>query len=188
MERLKVAILVALVTALLGTMGFFLTKDSFIADHTSEETMLELKTNQKAPEDTLEKNKYTKVNRLIDQYYEEKAGTQQFAEGYQDIAVYTMPAEAAGDYIAYVTYKMEIKDVDTLLPGMETFYIEASGTDTYEIADVSANQTIQDEISTASQKEEVRELIQSVEDSYIEAKENDPTLAASLDELKKAYQ
>ncbi|MDD3360564.1 MAG: hypothetical protein PHW34_02710 [Hespellia sp.] len=189
MGRLKVIAAMVLALVLMGTLGFFLTKDSSVADHTTEETMLELKTNQKASEDTqLEKNKYTKVNALIQQYYAQKTNEQQFVNSYENIMVYTMPAEVEGDYITYATYQMKIPDVTTLLPGMESFYVRSTGPDAYEIADISENETLQQEVSEISQEEEVQELIQTVEDQYTKAREADSDLDFALAELQKAYQ
>lgn len=188
MGRLKVIASIALGVLVLGMLGFILTKDSGITDQTSEETMLELKTNQKASKDTIEKSDNTKITTVVNQYYKQKAEEQQFAESYQDVTVYIAQATEQDDYIAYVTYQMQIKDVETLLPGMETLYLKPAVGDTYEIVDVASDQALQDEIDNLSQDEEVQALIQSVEDGYQTAKEKDPVLAAALADLQKAYQ
>lgn len=188
MGRLKVIVSAALVIVLLGTVGFIFTKDGEYADHTSEETMLELKTNEKTSEDILKKNQSTQVNALFRQYYAQRTEEEGFTEGYDEIAVYTLSAKEDEDFITYVTYQMKIKDVDTTLPGLESFYVNRTDTGIYQVEDISTNQELQNEIAQMSQRQDVLELIRAVEDDYAKAKQNDPGLDAALLELQNAYQ
>lgn len=191
MGRLKVIACSVILITLLGTAGYFLTKDSQMADQTTEETALVLKTNtgQNLQENNiLEKNKHNAINILIENFYHQKAKEQKFAEKYQSIDIYSKGLDESGDYIIYAVYEMKIKDVETPVPGLETFYIKTMANGTYQMVDVQADQRTQDAVIEASQSEDVQTLIKSVERRYTEAKASDEVLRTALDDLQNVYQ
>lgn len=50
-----------------------------------------------------------------------------YYEDYQNIVCYTMPGATEDSYMVSVCYDLKFKDVDTLAPGMDFFYVERDG-------------------------------------------------------------
>lgn len=107
---------------------------------------IELPENIIIPELPLHLNKYPEVNELIYEFYEalavgdselaakiqtdmgelEKIRIEEMAKFinyYETIDVYTKDGIAEDNYVVYVSYMMRVNEVDTLLPGMATYYV-----------------------------------------------------------------
>lgn len=51
----------------------------------------------------------------------------EYYEGYQNIVCYTMPGTTEDSYMVSTCYDLKFKDVDTMAPGMDFFYVERDG-------------------------------------------------------------
>lgn len=209
MGRPKMIVSAILIFVIVGTGLFFLTKDSR-ADHTTEKTeKVEIQTEDKNT-NPLEKNKYAAITILIQDYYKKVAlgdtdglstivavlddtkashikNAEKFTEAYTDINVYTKEGKQKDSYIAFASYKMKIRDIDTLVPGLDTFYIQKGTGGTYQICDVPQYGETADYIADVTQEEDVQELVHRVQEEYTQATAGDATLQQVLDDLQSAY-
>ncbi len=100
-----------------------------------------------APAYDLEENAHAELNAFIKDYYDAMAKgdvltvasmntnlndvekirikeQSKYIEPFQDIVIYTKPGLTDSSYVAYVTSKTKFKDLETPLPGLQTYYIE----------------------------------------------------------------
>lgn len=181
-------VLVVIITAFAAVLGFTSEKTQKIKVHKRNEKVKVINIGCNIPQlNPLRMDEYPEINQAVEMYYKELGQEEDFAESYNDIHVYTKVGQYADTYIAFVQYRMKIKDIYTEVPGMGTLYIrkdERSGA--YQAdADVSKDQ--EEYILTLTEHEDVRKLISETQKEYEIAVESDVLLKEALADLRNAY-
>ncbi|MCR4990379.1 MAG: SH3 domain-containing protein [Lachnospiraceae bacterium] len=134
-----------------------------------------------APVYDLEENTHPEINSFIKDYYDAMAKgdvltvasmntnlnevekirikeQSKYIEPFQDITVYTKPGLTDSSYVAYVTSKTKFKDLETPLPGLQTYYLESTENGDYRI------------YNTTSDDDPIYEYVSSlvIQDDYID--------------------
>ncbi|MDD2979109.1 MAG: hypothetical protein PHN80_03975 [Hespellia sp.] len=156
----------------------------------------------------LMKNQYPKVNEFVAQYYSALAkgdkqeignlveqlddslsahleNNQKFVEEYRNITVYSKKGQEAGSLVAYVYYEMKIRNIDTLVPGMDTLYLRQNEDCTYYIA--NGDEQSEAYVAKEAKEEDVCSLLEEVQKKYNAALKMDETLRAEIEDLQTAY-
>ena len=160
------------------------------------------------PDKGLEKNAYPEVNALITAYLnaklsgdKEKLGdlvddasyldmtdvkrrTERIEE-YQTIDCYTLIGPEEGAYMVYVYSEVKVKGIDTLVSGLDGFYIRTDENGKMTITMGEISDEVQAQLEADEQREDVVKLIQDVERRFAEEVQNDVQLAEYYEELQK---
>lgn len=86
-------------------------------------------------------------------------------------------------YIAFVYYEIRFKDIDTLAPGLTTFYICKNDDGKYQIFDGELDDTVTEFIKETASAEDVAEIFDRVQVKYNEATDADATLKSFMESL-----
>ena len=156
----------------------------------------------------LEQNAYEDINSFFTEYYqavaegdtdkmaemgntldeEDKAKLQVkagYTEDYENMSCYTKPGPEANSYIVFVYYEIKYKNIDSLAPGLSTFYLCTNSDGSYYLKDIgSLPQNMKDYITEIANQSDVQNLLAEVDKLYATNTESDPTLAAFMDSLQ----
>ena len=160
------------------------------------------------PDDVkLEQNAYEKINSFFTRYYTalaeadfdtlETMGEEldddmkakrtvraSYTEDYENMSCYTVDGPEANSYIVFVYYEIKFKNIDTLAPGLSTFFIVEDG-DSYRLKDISSLPDNEKEyITSVASSEDVQKLLEDVDELYQKNTEADATLAAFMTSLQ----
>lgn len=106
-----------------------------------------------------------------------------FIEDYQDIVCYTKEGMTEDSYVAYVTYKIKFRRVDTLAPGLMWCYVVKDESGQYIIRENVVGEEA-DYVAKANQTEDVRLLASQINQQLKEALESDTLLAGVYKKLQ----
>ena len=106
-----------------------------------------------------------------------------FIEDYQDIVCYTKEGMTEDSYVAYVTYKIKFRRVDTLAPGLMWCYVVKDESGQYVIRENVVGEEA-DCVAKANQTEDVRLLASQINQQLKEALESDALLAGVYKKLQ----
>ena len=106
-----------------------------------------------------------------------------FIEDYQDIVCYTKEGMTEDSYVAYVTYKIKFRRVDTLAPGLMWCYVAKDESGQYIIRENVVGEEA-DYVAKANQTEDVRLLASQINQQLKEALESDALLAGVYKKLQ----
>lgn len=126
----------------------------------------------KAPDDT-----------SLEQRQEELKAEAVYIEDYQNITCYTKPGLTQDAYVAYVTYEVKFRRVDTLAPGLMWCYIVKADDGSYIIRENVVGDEA-DYVAGQNQTEDVRLLSSQVNDSLRQAIQSDILLAGIYSDLR----
>ena len=156
----------------------------------------------------LEQNAYEEINSFFTEYYqavaagdtekmaemgntldeEDKAKLQVkagYTEDYENMSCYTKPGPEENSYIVFVYYEIKYKNIDSLAPGLSTFYLCENSDGSYYLKDIgSLPQNMKDYITEIANQSDVQNLLAEVDKLYATNTESDPTLAAFMDSLQ----
>ncbi len=156
----------------------------------------------------LEQNAYEDINSFFNEYYdavaegdtdkmaemgntldeEDKAKIQVkagYTEDYENMSCYTKPGPESNSYIVFVYYEIKYKNIDSLAPGLSTFYLCTNADGSYYLKDIgSLPQNMKDYITEIANQSDVQNLLAEVDKLYATNTESDPTLAAFMDSLQ----
>ncbi len=156
----------------------------------------------------LEQNAYEEINSFFTEYYqavakgdtdkmaemgntldeEDKAKLQVkagYTEDYENMSCYTKPGPEPDSYIVFVYYEIKYKNIDSLAPGLSTFYLCTNSDGSYYLKDIgSLPQNMKDYITEIANQGDVQNLLAEVDKLYATNTESDPTLAAFMDSLQ----
>ncbi|MCR4591110.1 MAG: SH3 domain-containing protein [Lachnospiraceae bacterium] len=156
----------------------------------------------------LEQNAYEDINSFFNEYYEavaegdtdkmaemgntldeeDKAKIQVkagYTEDYENMSCYTKPGPEDNSYIVFVYYEIKYKNIDSLAPGLSTFYLCTNSDGSYYLKDIgSLPQNMKDYITEIANQSDVQNLLAEVDKLYATNTESDPTLAAFMDSLQ----
>lgn len=106
-----------------------------------------------------------------------------YIEDYQDIVCYTKPGLTADSYVAYVTYEVKFRRVDTLAPGLMWCYVLKDDNGNYIIRENVVGDEA-DYVAKQNQSEDVRLLSKQVNERLRQAIESDTLLAGIYGDLR----
>lgn len=159
----------------------------------------------------MERNKYPKVNALIQNYYdalgardveairtvvdeldpteESRITNAKYIEGYENLEVYTKEGLNSGEYVVYAQYGYVCTGIDTPVPALSQLYVREDSEGELKIySKAEEDEEVQSYMDSLLEEEDVQELIQQVENDYAEAQESDPQLKEFLDGLGEGNQ
>ncbi len=156
----------------------------------------------------LEQNAYEDINSFFTEYYqavaagdtdkmaemgntldeEDKAKLQVkagYTEDYENMSCYTKPGPEKDSFIVFVYYEIKYKNIDSLAPGLSTFYLCENSDGSYYLKDIgSLPQNMKDYITGIANHSDVQNLLAEVDKLYATNTNSDPTLAAFMDSLQ----
>ncbi len=156
----------------------------------------------------LEQNAYEDINSFFTEYYqavaagdtdkmaemgntldeEDKAKLQVkagYTEDYENMSCYTKPGPEKDSFIVFVYYEIKYKNIDSLAPGLSTFYLCENSDGSYYLKDIgSLPQNMKDYITGIANQSDVQNLLAEVDKLYATNTNSDPTLAAFMDSLQ----
>ena len=159
----------------------------------------------------MEKNKYPKVNALIQNYYdalgardvdairdvvdeldpteESKITNARYIEGYENLEVYTKEGLNEGEDVVYAQYDYVCTGIDTPVPALSQIYVKEDSEGELKIySHAEEDEEVQSYMDSLLEENDVKELIEQVEDAYKKAQESDPDLKAFLEGLGEGEQ
>ena len=166
-------------------------------DNTSESEVQAVPT-QIVNNNALERNAHPQVNEVIQKYYQalsakdvegiravvdeldsteaNKITSDQYIDGYSDIEVYTKDGAQDGEYVVLARYYYTFKDIDTKVPGLSMMYVRPREDGNLHITMKEQDTQAREQIAKTREETDVQELIESVENDYARAQEDDETL------------
>lgn len=174
---------------------------------TAEENTVEEAVGEQ-PDVQLEEDAHPEVNNLVRTYYDAQASgdlevvsslntylndiekirveeMSKYIESYPTLKVYTKPGMAENTYVAYVYSEVKFADVDTALPGMQTYYIGMDENGNYFINDGTYDDVTWDYIREITLQDDVVDLNNKVAVEYNELLANDEELNEFIAYLKE---
>ena len=107
-----------------------------------------------------------------------------YTEDYENMSCYTVDGPEDDSYIVFVYYEIKFKNIDTLAPGLSTFFI-VKDEDSYKLKDISGLPDNEKEyITEVASSDDVQELLEQVDALYQKNTEADATLAAFMTSLQ----
>lgn len=106
-----------------------------------------------------------------------------YIEDYVDIVCYTKPGLTADSYVAYVTYEVKFRRVDTLAPGLMWCYVVKNDDGNYMIRENVVGDEA-DYVAKQNQSEDVKLLSNQVNERLRQAIESDTVLAGIYKDLR----
>lgn len=106
-----------------------------------------------------------------------------YIEDYQDITCYTKPGLTADSYVAYVTYDVKFRRVDTLAPGLMWCYVVKADDGNWIIRENVVGDEA-DYVAKQNQTEDVRLLSAQTNERLRQAIESDTLLAGIYSDLR----
>lgn len=100
-----------------------------------------------------------------------------YIESYNNITVYSKLAPVDGCYLVFAGYDIKFKNEDTMVPGLETFYVKTSQEDKlyiYKGSDIEPE--VETFINEQISSDEVQVLFEDVNDRYVDALASSSTL------------
>lgn len=112
--------------------------------------------------------------------------TARYTDGYENIVCYTRPGPIEGSYLAYISYDLKFKNVETPAPGLFRVYIITNEEGALQMVDSSLqDQVVLQEFSDAEKTDELILLRTQVYAKLRQALETDPDLAGVYGVLQK---
>lgn len=185
--------------------GLSMTKDGTGGSLGSGQDMVETAAKDKG----LEKNAYQEVNDLVISYMNAKlegdekklaklvddtgylnmtdiARRTERIEEYTTIDCYTLPGPEEGSYMVYVYSEVKVEGIDTLASGLDGLYVRPDGKKGLRICMGEVSDEVQKALSEDSEREDVKKLIQEVNEKFVQEVKKDEKLAAYYEELSVA--
>jgi len=119
----------------------------------------------------------------LDARKEELKNEAVYIEDYVDIVCYTKPGLTEDSYVAYVTYEVKFRRVDTLAPGLMWCYVVRDDSGNYIIRENVVGDEA-DYVAKQNQSEDVKLLSNQVNERLRQAIESDTVLAGIYQDLR----
>ena len=172
------------------------------AEQQPEEEVLEM------PTYDLEENAYPEVNNVVRAYYDAQASgdmetisglntylndiqkikveeLSKYIESYPQLDVYTKPGLTENTYVAYVCSEVKFYDLDTTIPGMQTYYIGQDENGNYYINNGTYDDTVSNYIKEVTLQDDVVDLNNKVVVAYNDLLAEDENLSEFLAYMKE---
>lgn len=158
------------------------------------------------PEAPLEENAYPAVNSLMSEYFKaledadldtirnlksyiepaEEIRIQkkkEFIESYENITCYTKLGPMEDSYLVYVYVEAKFKDIETMAPGLYTYFVCKKEDGGYWIMDGEMDNNITEYFKAISSQEDVEDLFNKVKVKYNDAIDSDEELKVFAENL-----
>lgn len=158
------------------------------------------------PEVALEENAYPEVNAFIEKYYSAMAEgdldaltvmnnyiddteririeeNSKYIDSYKNLDVYTKIGPVENSYLAYVYSELKFSDYETLVPGMQAYYLCTDETGNLYVNDGEESTTVTSYIRKVSLQDDVVDLNNKVAVAYNDMLAEDEDLSAFLVDL-----
>ena len=119
----------------------------------------------------------------LDARKEELKNEAVYIEDYVDIVCYTKPGLTADSYVAYVTYEVKFRRVETLAPGLMWCYVVKDDNGNFIIRENVVGDEA-DYVAKQNQSEDVKLLSNQVNERLRQALESDTVLAGIYKDLR----
>ncbi len=172
------------------------------AEQQSEEEVQEM------PTYDLEENAYPEVNNVVRAYYDAQASgdmetisglntylndiqkikveeLSKYIESYPQLDVYTKPGLTDNTYVAYVCSEVKFYDLETTIPGMQTYYIGQDESGNYYINNGTYDDTVSNYIKEVTLQDDVVDLNNKVVVAYNDLLAEDEDLSEFLAYMKE---
>ena len=163
---------------------------------------------QEMPVYDLEENAYPEVNNVVRAYYDAQASgdmeiisglntylndiqkikveeLSKYIESYPQLDVYTKPGLTDNTYVAYVCSEVKFYDLDTTIPGMQTYYIGQDEDGNYYINNGTYDDTVSNYIKEVTLQDDVVDLNNKVVVAYNDLLAEDENLSEFLAYMKE---
>ena len=163
---------------------------------------------QEMPVYDLEENAYPEVNNVVRAYYDAQASgdmgiisglntylndiqkikveeLSKYIESYPQLDVYTKPGLTDNTYVAYVCSEVKFYDLDTTIPGMQTYYIGQDEDGNYYINNGTYDDTVSNYIKEVTLQDDVVDLNNKVVVAYNDLLAEDEELSEFLAYMKE---
>lgn len=134
----------------------------------------------------LRKNRSPELRQAVRDYYRCIAEKTDFVETYNHLQIYIKDGEYADTYVAFVMYRMKIKQVYTELPGVGTLYITEKDGKNFQVRVKQLDRQEIDHIKLLAGQHDVKALLEKSRRQYQTTLKSDALLAESVKELQKA--
>ena len=158
------------------------------------------------PEVVLEENAIPEVNSFFEKYYDAMASgdldalstmnnyiddteririqeNSKYIDQYENLDVYTKTGPVEGAYLAYVYSEIKFKDYETLVPGMQAYYLCTDDQGNLYVNDGEEDATVTSYIREVSLQDDVVDLNNKVAVAYNDMLAEDEELSAFLVDL-----
>lgn len=192
-------LVIAAIVSLAGKRNEKAAQDAMVSTQAEDETASVLL------EEPLLENEYPEVNQLMQEFYQSLATgdvetirtlkdytddtelityekKSEFIESYSDIVCYTKDGTLEGTYYVYVSYNVKFKDIETVAPGLNTWYVYTNDSGVLQI-DGDMDENITATLKLVTNQDDVVDLFNKVDVRYNEAVAQDETLNTFLTEL-----
>ena len=186
---LVVCVLITVLIAFLANRSDQLKKEAEAAAAAAEVAAEETTGEDAIPVYELEKDAYPEVNAVVKKYYDAQVSgdidtisslntylndieklkieeLSRYIESYPELNVYTKPGITDSSYVAYVTSEVKFTDIDTTLPGMQTYYIEKNSDGNLTVSDGTYDEQKYDYIKNLTLQDDVVALNNQVVVEY----------------------
>ena len=159
----------------------------------------------------LQKNAYPEVNSVVTKYMEacmkadmdtlenivsevgklNKADLErryEYIEAIKNIDCYTLPGLDENTYIVYVYHESKLVNIETMAPGLIVLYVSLAADGNYVIMLDPLDEDIKKEMTIALKRQDVQELIKTVNKNMEQAKAQDANLKKFEEKLSKAVE
>lgn len=163
---------------------------------------------QDMPAYDLEENAYPEVNNVVRAYYDAQASgdmetisglntylndiqkikveeLSKYIESYPQLDVYTKPGLTDNTYVAYVCSEVKFYDLETTIPGMQTYYIGQDENGNYYINNGTYDDTVSSYIKEVTLQDDVVDLNNKVVVAYNDLLAEDENLSEFLAYMKE---
>lgn len=112
----------------------------------------------------------------------------EYIEGVSNIDCYTLPGLDENSYITYVYYESKIVNIETMAPGLIYLYVTKDANGKMVIMVNELDSAIKEQMELALKREDVQELIQTVNSNLQQALSEDANLKEFMEKLKDAVE
>lgn len=156
-------------------------------------------------DEPLQENAYNDVNELMDRFFKALADgdmdtivalrdynddtslityekRSEYIEEYTNVTCYTKPGIEENSYFVYVSYDVKIKDIDTMAPGLNAFYVYTAQDGSLKIdGDMESN--VDAAFKLVTNQDDVVDLYNRIDVDYNAAVASDEALNTFMEEL-----
>lgn len=127
------------------------------------------------------------MEQAVADYYEKLTEKTDFVEGYKNLKLYMKLGKYQNTFVVFVCYDMKIREIYTEVPGLDTLYLEKDKKDSWQVITEITDDEIQECIEKTAGHEDVRDLMEQVQEEYVYAVSGDAILEEALNDLQNAY-
>lgn len=118
----------------------------------------------------------------LDPSSEETEQTNTYIESYSNVTTYSKEGPTTGSYVVYACYDGKVKDIDTLVPSLNQYFLKSNTDGSLYIADWEDDASAKAFVEETRASSEVQSLIDSVAQDLEEAEDSDPALKSFMAE------